>query len=199
MIANISPGLTCSEHTLNTLRYADRVKELKKEKSSNDKFDKEEEFSNMMMMPRQHNKTVKYIVDKKALNQLANTNIGGVKHINSILNSKNKSQYYPGVANKNNNLNINKKQLNTNYNNFNLDFDDNTKLISLEDKMYYSKYNDIDIFSDEDYQKLNNEHENLIEEILKDEEKLICSHKEHIDDTVDIVKNVRIRNSSYYL
>lgn len=31
MIANASPASSCCEHTLNTLRYADRVKELKKE------------------------------------------------------------------------------------------------------------------------------------------------------------------------
>ena len=31
MIANVSPAGGCCEHTLNTLRYADRVKELKKE------------------------------------------------------------------------------------------------------------------------------------------------------------------------
>jgi kinesin family member 2/24 len=30
MIANVSPANSCCEHTLNTLRYADRVKELKK-------------------------------------------------------------------------------------------------------------------------------------------------------------------------
>src|ERR1035437_5129822 len=30
MIANVSPTAGCCEHTLNTLRYADRVKELKK-------------------------------------------------------------------------------------------------------------------------------------------------------------------------
>lgn len=29
MIANVSPANGCCEHTLNTLRYADRVKELK--------------------------------------------------------------------------------------------------------------------------------------------------------------------------
>ena len=33
MIANISPAGSCCEHTLNTLRYADRVKELKKDQS----------------------------------------------------------------------------------------------------------------------------------------------------------------------
>lgn len=33
MIANISPASSCCEHTLNTLRYADRVKELKKDSS----------------------------------------------------------------------------------------------------------------------------------------------------------------------
>jgi len=31
MIANISPTETCCEHTLNTLRYSDWVKELRKE------------------------------------------------------------------------------------------------------------------------------------------------------------------------
>lgn len=31
MIGNVSPNLTSSEDTLNTLRYSDRVKELKKD------------------------------------------------------------------------------------------------------------------------------------------------------------------------
>jgi kinesin family protein 2/24 len=31
MIANVSPAEMCCEHSLNTLRYADRVKELKKD------------------------------------------------------------------------------------------------------------------------------------------------------------------------
>ena len=31
MIANVSPAASCCEHTLNTLRYGDRVKELKKD------------------------------------------------------------------------------------------------------------------------------------------------------------------------
>lgn len=35
MIANVSPANSCVEHSLNTLRYADRVKEIKKEGENN--------------------------------------------------------------------------------------------------------------------------------------------------------------------
>ena len=31
MIANVSPAASCTEHTINSLRYADRVKEMKNE------------------------------------------------------------------------------------------------------------------------------------------------------------------------
>eukprot|EP00163_Fabomonas_tropica_P008524 TRINITY_DN18261_c0_g1_i1.p1 TRINITY_DN18261_c0_g1~~TRINITY_DN18261_c0_g1_i1.p1 ORF type:complete len:392 (-),score=120.33 TRINITY_DN18261_c0_g1_i1:128-1303(-) len=36
MIANVAPVASCSEHTLNTLRYADRVKELRKKDVNQD-------------------------------------------------------------------------------------------------------------------------------------------------------------------
>lgn len=51
MIANISPGSASSEHTLNTMRYADRVKELKKD--SVKPTSKEDQLSKMLMLPRQ--------------------------------------------------------------------------------------------------------------------------------------------------
>lgn len=53
MIGNISPGSLNSEYTLNTLRYADRVKELK-----NDKFKKKSD----LMLPRQKSNQQKKIV-----------------------------------------------------------------------------------------------------------------------------------------
>ena len=37
MIGNISPSSNCVEHTLNTLRYAYRVKEMKKDNSNKNK------------------------------------------------------------------------------------------------------------------------------------------------------------------
>ena len=76
MIANISPALGCSEHTLNTLRYADRVKELRAKPdiklgqgNINLNFEKKEksglpeDLATIMMMPRQHDNTIKYEVD----------------------------------------------------------------------------------------------------------------------------------------
>lgn len=47
MVANISPALSTIEHTLNTLRYADRVKELKKDIGSKAPVDP-------LMLPRNH-------------------------------------------------------------------------------------------------------------------------------------------------
>jgi hypothetical protein len=60
MIANVSPALSCCEPTLNTLRYADRVKELKKDpllKNNNDGVDA---LSRELMLARQ-NKNVRII------------------------------------------------------------------------------------------------------------------------------------------
>lgn len=48
MIGNVSPGLLSCEHTLNTLRYSDRVKELKKGTGKDN--------ANPLMLPRQNTK-----------------------------------------------------------------------------------------------------------------------------------------------
>jgi len=315
MIANISPCLSCSEHTLNTLRYADRVKELRKEKNDKEILAKEEKdpselLAQMLMMPRQHTKTVKYNLEvKKNLgiqidkdnkiisggnsgnNQVPNK---GPLHINQIINSKN----YIIQNNKNNNANEN---MNKNYNENNLNqniqkssnnyesqksYDDNmipinnnymnqnnlikenqkemrhnsaktpipihfnaNEINKLENNLhdqnnnflknqtknnpilnptginknenlilanannninkksylntnnleveidfenYLSKYYNAKICSEDDFQKLSNEHEKLINNILQEEEDFIQIHKNHIDDVVDLVKQVKI-------
>ena len=131
MIANISPALGCSEHTLNTLRYADRVKELRAKPDiklgqgnvnlnfeKREKMGMPEDLATIMMMPRQHNNTVKYEVDNnmqkvrklktvkpknkktpsKNDNNCFNNNYNGFNGFNNIYNINNM-----GMENSNNN------------------------------------------------------------------------------------------------
>ena len=60
MIANISPTLQNCEHTLNTLRYADRVKELKKPSDPNafQGLTDLDLLAKQLMLPRQSKNTV---------------------------------------------------------------------------------------------------------------------------------------------
>lgn len=105
MIANVSPSQISAENTLNTLRYADRVKELKKDKSESfsnvkkDNFsDLKEDLAKIMMMPRNHNATVKYTLDGKILND-APLNKSLNQNFNNRVNNEN--------INNNNNNNTN--------------------------------------------------------------------------------------------
>lgn len=62
MIANISPASANVEHTLNTLRYADRVKELKK---GGEKITKTDIKDKEMMLARQSKNTRQIAIDQK--------------------------------------------------------------------------------------------------------------------------------------
>ena len=111
MIANISPCLSCSEHTLNTLRYADRVKELRKPRHERDgennknninngigynnsvktKKNKENDLlAELLMMPRNTGPNIKYDVQiKNNINESNNNLI--VNHGYNFMKLKNKN------------------------------------------------------------------------------------------------------------
>ena len=110
MIANISPCLSCSEHTLNTLRYADRVKELRKPRHERDgennknnngnnniynsiknKKNKESDLLNeLLMMHRNNAPNLKYDVEiKKEVNNSSNNLI--MNHGYNFMKLKNKN------------------------------------------------------------------------------------------------------------
>ena len=71
MIANISPASNCCEHTLNTLRYADRVKELKKDQNAASKS-KEDKLSKELMLARQQKNTKIVQIDQKTGKKIEN-------------------------------------------------------------------------------------------------------------------------------
>ena len=267
MIANISPCLSCSEHTLNTLRYADRVKELRKPrhekeneniKSGNHELSKKEKerklLDDLLMMPKNNNHNIKYNVeikngDTEKINNLIinhNYNFMKIKNKNNLIeqnkdiqkpdlnilkiddvikNEKLPSKYAFKKNNRNsskqmnkfseNNLLINSDvDIGNNINNKNMNyspkedskssfvyrlktdldksktahnnFDNSDKIININE--YKSKYKGMEIKSDEDYNKLSQIHEELIDEILKGEDEFIDAHKSHIDNMVEYIK-----------
>ena len=78
MIANISPASNCSEHTLNTLRYADRVKELKKDGNIGARPKNVTAASELGLARRQEN-TRKIAIDQKTGLPIADKPKGPVK------------------------------------------------------------------------------------------------------------------------
>ena len=263
MIANISPCLSCSEHTLNTLRYADRVKELRKPrhekeneniKSGNHELSKKEKerklLDDLLMMPKNNNHNIKYNVeikngDSEKINNLIinhNYNFMKIKNKNNLIeqnkdiqkpdinilkiddvikNEKLPSKYAFKKNNRNSSKQMNKFSENNLLINSDVDindknmnysptenskssfvyrlktdlsksktpqnnFDNSDKIININE--YKSKYKGMEIKSDEDYNKLSQIHEELIDEILKGEDEFIDAHKSHIDNMVEYIK-----------
>jgi len=82
MVANIAPTFSCWEHTLNTLRYADRVKELKRE---------DRDTSNTLMLPRQATNSTKYELKRKNSFE-GKQKLTGLAAIQKNMESKQESQ-----------------------------------------------------------------------------------------------------------
>ena len=79
MIANISPGNNSSDHTLNTLRYADRVKELKKSMNKNNNGKNIQNQNQAQLIGNLLNKKNKNIKNDNFMNTSFN-NRNGSKH-----------------------------------------------------------------------------------------------------------------------
>ena len=62
MIGNVSPSSASSENTLNTLRYADRVKELRKPQ---DPVSREEQKAKELMLPRQNKNAIRIMINNE--------------------------------------------------------------------------------------------------------------------------------------
>ena len=212
MIANISPCLSCSEHTLNTLRYADRVKELRKQNKkegdnnmynsiTRNKKNKENDLllNELLIMPRNNAPNVKYKVELNNNNVILNHNYNfmKLKNKNSTLTQdiniqrpdKNILKIDDVIKNEKVNQSHNQK-----FNFRKSKFQENAKRSSSIKKepnanVYKSKYINYSIKNDEEYQEISNIHEDLINKILKEEDNFINEHKMHIDNMVQSIKD----------
>ena len=273
MIANISPCLSCSLHTLNTLRYADRVKELRKPRHEREK-ERETEYYNdkkgqkkekdiladLMNAPKNNDQNVKYKIELKRsvtnqpnnlimdhnynfLKIKANKNVNildmdkdiqkpdkNIMKIDDIIkngkipnkfefkkNKRNSSENKKNQATFNNIINnyinndVDNNDINSNYiinkengiNNIEMrnnndkynnykkepEYYNKNEIDEFNIDNYVSKYANVEIKDDEDYRQLSSIHEELINNILKEEDVFISQHKTHIDNIVESIKD----------
>ena len=185
MIGNISPAISNCEYTLNTLRYADRVKELKKDK------DARTHLKDELMLPRQPNNIVRQesrpesepVVQNVSAVLLNNTkNLLG----NNKLFKKPSGQYQDepvktsatNFLKTNNNFakkitpieNIRDKPL----------LAQNPKPVTQAPPLMKVYDDDQPNLSEDDIEDLHDKHQSLINMILEQEEILIEKHKKHL-------------------
>ena len=207
MIANISPCLSCSEHTLNTLRYADRVKELRKPRHEREREGENNNMINnlvknkktkendlllneLLMMPRNNGTNIKYNVEINKNNNIIlnhNYNYMKLKHKTSSMNNQDINIQRPDKNVLKLDDVIKNEQRNPKYNFRKSKASSMNKEIDIEN--YKSKYTNYVIKSDEEYQNISNIHEELINQILKEEDNFINEHKNHLDNMVQSLKD----------
>lgn len=198
MIANLSPTASCCEHTLNTLRYADRVKELRKGPSTShaptDHFD---QLSKELMLPRQSNNVTRIPVVKEAKYTVALGPLPQSIPKKQPLAQRPQTQTQPNGRHHNVTITTN------NQDNPDLMLGAIQALQSYGSHPQYSEQggnHDDSIISKStnadqlalkdpaDINRLSEEHEKLIDVILDEEDQLIESHKRHIDAVMELAK-----------
>ena len=207
MIANISPCLSCSEHTLNTLRYADRVKELRKPRHERDGENNKNNINNgngynnsvktkkskendllaeLLMMPRNSGPNIKYDVHLKNSINEANNNLN---HGYNFMKLKNK-----------NNLGINTQDINIQKPDKNiLKIDDVIKNEKLPQKFNFRKMkNNQEITKTAPSINNNNINNNVINNNNINNNKIIINKEINADSYISKYTNYEIKNDEEY-
>jgi parvulin-like peptidyl-prolyl isomerase len=96
------------------------------------------------------------------------------------------------IINKENGINnIEMRNNNDKYNNYKKEpeYYNKNEIDEFNIDNYVSKYANVEIKDDEDYRQLSSIHEELINNILKEEDVFISQHKTHIDNMVESIKD----------
>jgi len=206
MIANVSPTQSCCEHTLNTLRYADRVKELKKpgHQSESHAAKGEDYLANVLMLARQTANTTKIMIEKPnpytipiQVPSILNRPQAIVKQNTSptvaqmqskaMVCKRNSNVTVTSGSGGNQNKNPNIASLTENLKNI-TNIIKNTHCQNVGMKEKANPYMPGEKKTEEQLHKICGEHEALVNVILEEEEEIIASHKQQIDEIVEMVK-----------
>lgn len=191
MIGNVSPSSSCAEHTLNTLRYADRVKELKKPGGNKGPKTK----NDILMLSRQERNVVKLDPAGKVLrDSMQNNRIGA-----PTLPTPNPSTKRGTSSNPSNHTSYTKQSgppgngMVPKPRNAVVGYPQVPKGPTLPDPSgrYITVMGArIDVLTAPD-KELEEVHEKLINTILTEEDGLITSHRSHVDKMYEFSNSVR--------
>ena len=183
MIGNVSPAISNCEYTLNTLRYADRVKELKKDK------DARTQMNDDLMLPRQPNNVVRQESRPEAEPVVSNVSAVLLNNKSMLANNKlfKKAEGAPQEAPPRTPA-TNFLKTNTNFAKQIRPVDDpREKPLLPNTKALVHQPTPINVYDDEkanqsedDIEDLHERHQTLINMILEKEEMLIEKHRKHL-------------------
>ena len=162
MIANISPSSSSADHTLNTLRYADRVKELK-------------------------SKDVSIGAGNVNLNYMSNNSTNSNPN-----NQKPKVNPQVLIANLLNNASENNGKENLNQNGQEQIYKQvvclRPKGSILSNSVNGNNIEDSEMTGENIVDEIKKKHEKILNEIIKEEESCVITHKQHVDSMVEMLK-----------
>lgn len=162
MIANISPSSSSADHTLNTLRYADRVKELK-------------------------SKDVSIGAGNVNLNYMSNNSTNSNSN-----NQKPKVNPQVLIANLLNNASENNGKENLNQNGQEQIYKQvvclRPKGSILSNSVNGNNIEDSEMTGENIVDEIKKKHEKILNEIIKEEESCVITHKQHVDSMVEMLK-----------
>ena len=185
MIGNISPAISNCEYTLNTLRYADRVKELKKDK------DARIQLKDELMLPRQPNNIVRQETKTEPEPVIPNVSAVLLNNTKTVLGSnklfKKPSGHYQDEPPVNKATNFLKTNLNFAKKIQPVEPPNEKPLIAHNSKPLTHQPTPMNVYDDEhgdlsedDIEDLHDRHQSLINMILEQEEILIEKHRKHL-------------------
>eukprot|EP00818_Percolomonas_sp_WS_P005319 CAMPEP_0117442936 /NCGR_PEP_ID=MMETSP0759-20121206/4420_1 /TAXON_ID=63605 /ORGANISM="Percolomonas cosmopolitus, Strain WS" /LENGTH=689 /DNA_ID=CAMNT_0005234863 /DNA_START=2252 /DNA_END=4321 /DNA_ORIENTATION=+ len=176
MIANISPNSTSVEHSLNTLRYADRVKEITRNKKSGaagaagkDRLQRRKSKASILQKPSRSSSPDNYSEQSptgQANDEFPVNDVSQPKHSIPSSNQppkRSKPQKKPSV-------------------------DFSSKQQQQQSKASPSQQNPESLLSGMGTADLERAHEELINKILEEEEEVIAAHRQHIDEVMEYMK-----------
>ena len=157
MISCVSPGYTSANHTINTLRYADRLKEktaaMSKKNYNNNNNNNNNNYDNI-----NNNSMKKVVINNNNVNNNNNNNNNNNKHMGFPYKNNNNNNNNNNVNNNNYKKNINnnnKNKINNNNNNKNYQFNPKGKTNNIKKKpliqpemVFDSTTNDEDLLED---------------------------------------------------